>query len=70
MTRPHNNRPDGERTARRSLKPWEVFEQRIHRIHTLLERFEAEVTWNDLITDPDQPTRRRQIDITIKRDDH
>ena len=67
---PPDARPDRERTARRSLKPWEVFEQQIHQIYTLLERFEAEVTWNDRIIDPDQPTRRRQIDITIKRDDH
>ena len=69
MTRPHT-RPDRERTALRSLKPSEVFEQQIHQIYTLLERFEAEVTWNDRIIDPDQPPRRRQIDITIKRDDH
>ena len=67
---PPDARPDRERTARRSLKPSEVFEQQIHKIYTLLERFEAEVTWNDRIIDPDQPTRRRQIDITIKRDDH
>ena len=67
---PPDARPDRERTARRSLKPSEVFEQQIHKIYTLLERFEAEVTWDDRIIDPDQPTRRRQIDITIKRDDH
>ena len=63
-------RPDRKRTARRSLKPSEAFEQQIHQIHELLERFEAEVTWNDHIIDPDQQTRRRQIDITIRRGDH
>lgn len=50
-------------------KPSDLFEQRIHRIHELIEGFDAEVTWNDRIIDPDQPSRRRQIDITVKRDD-
>jgi hypothetical protein len=52
------------------MKPSEAFEQKIHRIHELLERFEAEVTWNDYVVDPDQPTRRRQIDVTIRRAEH
>jgi hypothetical protein len=52
------------------MRPSDAFEQQIHRIHELLEGFEAEVTWNDHIVDPDQPARRRQIDITIKRGGH
>jgi hypothetical protein len=52
-----------------SPKLSDLFEQRIHRIHELIEGFDAEVTWNDRIVDPDQPSRRRQIDITVKRHD-
>jgi hypothetical protein len=58
------------RTPKTSLRPSQAFEQKIHRIHELLERFEAEVTWNDYVVDPDQPTRRRQIDVTIRRGEH
>lgn len=52
--------------ATTSPKPSDLFEQRIHRIHELLAGFDAEVTWNERIVDPDQPSRRRQIDITIR----
>lgn len=49
-------------------KPSDLFEQQIHRIHELIEGFDAEVTWDDRIIDPDQPSLRRQIDVTVKRD--
>ncbi len=49
------------------MKESEAFEQQIHRIHELLEASEASVTWNDHISDPDNPSRSRQIDITIRR---
>lgn len=32
------------------------FEQRVERIHRLLEGDDAVVTWNDRIPDPDNPT--------------
>jgi len=44
-----------------------VFEQQIHRIYELLEGSGAEVTWDDHIPDPDNPSQPRQIDITIRR---
>lgn len=59
-------RPPGADTS--EPKPSDLFEQRIHRIHELIEGFDAEVTWDDRIIDPDQPSRRRQIDVTVKRD--
>lgn len=43
------------------------FEQRIHRIHELLENTGAEVVWNDKVPDPDNPSQARQIDIAIRR---
>ena len=46
----------------------DAFEQQIQRIHELLEDFCAEVTWNDHIPDPDNPSQPRQIDVTVKRD--
>ena len=58
-------RSSGARPSR--PKPSDLFEQRIHRVHELIEGFEAEVTWDDRIVDPDQPSRRRQIDVTVKR---
>jgi hypothetical protein len=48
-------------------KKSDAFEQRIHRIHELIDGTDAEVTWNNRIPDPDNPKRSRQIDITIKR---
>jgi hypothetical protein len=45
----------------------EALERQIHRIHELLERSHDDVTWNDHIPDPDNPTQLRQIDITIRR---
>ena len=45
-----------------------AFERQVHRIHELLEGSGAEVTWNDHIPDPDNPSQSRQIDITIRRD--
>jgi Restriction endonuclease len=49
-------------------KPSIEFEQRIERIHRLLEA-EATVKWNDRFPDPDNPSRPRQVDITIRRGD-
>jgi hypothetical protein len=43
------------------------FERQIERIHNLLEEEGADVTWNDQIPDPDNPTQPRQIDVTIRR---
>jgi len=45
-----------------------LLERQIERIHQLLESEDAQVTWNDRIPDPDVPSRTRQIDITIRRD--
>lgn len=47
-------------------KPSDLFEQRIHRIHELIEGFDVEVTWDDRIVDPDQLFLHRQIDVTVK----
>jgi len=49
------------------VKESETFEHQIHRIHELLDGSGAVVTWNDHIPDPDNPSRSRQIDIAIKR---
>jgi hypothetical protein len=43
------------------------FEQRVERIHRLLESH-AVVSWNERLPDPDNPLQPRQIDITIRRD--
>lgn len=45
-----------------------AFEQRVARIHRLLEEMDAKVTWDEHVTDPDNPRQSRQIDITIRRD--
>lgn len=45
----------------------ESLERQVHRIHELLEGSHDDVTWNDHIPDPDNPTQLRQIDITIRR---
>jgi len=50
------------------MKESEAFEQQIRLIYELLEGSGAEVTWNDHIPDPDNPSQQRQIDITIRRD--
>jgi hypothetical protein len=44
------------------------FEQRIERIHSLIEEEGSVVTWNERIPDPDNPSQPRQIDVTIRRD--
>lgn len=49
-------------------KASEKFELQIKRIHDLLDRPDAELTWNDRIPDPDNPNQPRQIDISIRRD--
>src|SRR5258708_18234547 len=59
-----------KRSLPRRLKESHLFEQRIHRIHELLEQSGAEVTWNDRIADPDNPEQPRQIDVTIRRGQH
>jgi Restriction endonuclease len=43
------------------------FEQRVSRIHRLLEADGSSVTWNDRIPDPDNPDQLRQVDILIRR---
>lgn len=48
------------------MRASDLFEQQIHRIHELLEGSGAEVTWNDRISDPDNLSQGRQIDVTIK----
>src|ERR1700692_4766312 len=49
------------------MKAPKAFEQLIRRIYELLEHSGAQVTWNDHVADPDNPSQMRQIDITIKR---
>ena len=49
------------------MKASDKFEQRIQRIHELIEHFNSEVTWNDRIPDPDNPLQGRQIDVTIQK---
>lgn len=51
-----------------AMKKSVSFEHQIRRIYELLERSGAKVTWDDRVPDPDNPSRRRQIDITIRRD--
>jgi len=51
-----------------SRKPSERFEQQIRRIHELLEQPGSEVTWDDHMPDPDNPSQARQIDVTVRRD--
>lgn len=51
-------------------KQSDEFERKIHRIHELLEGIDAEVTWDDRFPDPDNPSRQRQVDVTIRRDGH
>jgi hypothetical protein len=50
------------------MKASDVFEQQIHRIYELLQGSGAQVTWNDHIPDPDNPSQSRQIDVTTRRD--
>src|ERR1700688_4605315 len=54
--------------GRHAVKPSNSFEQQIHRIYEFLEGSGVQVTWDDHIPDPDNPSQSRQIDITIKRD--
>lgn len=46
----------------------EHLEQRVQRIHELIEQPGSVVTWNDHISDPDNEAQTRQIDVTIRRD--
>lgn len=48
--------------------PHKKFERQIERIHQLLEAAGSVVTWNDHVSDPDNPNQQRQIDVTIRRD--
>jgi len=57
-------------TRHRGPKTSDLFEQRIHWIHELLENSGAQVTWNDHVIDPDNPKQPRQIDVTIRRGQH
>jgi hypothetical protein len=45
------------------------FERQVARIAAVLEGAGAEVKWNDRLVDPDNPTQKRQIDVTISRDE-
>jgi hypothetical protein len=45
----------------------EALERQVHRIKELLERSSDDVTWNDHIPDPDNPSQLRQIDIAVRR---
>jgi HJR/Mrr/RecB family endonuclease len=49
------------------MKASDAFEQQIQRIYELLADSGAEVTWNENIPDPDNPSQPRQIDVTIRR---
>jgi hypothetical protein len=49
-----------------SIHTPEALERQIRRIHELLEHSDAEVTWNDHVPDPDNPSQLRQIDVTIR----
>jgi hypothetical protein len=49
-------------------KPSDLFEQRIHRVHELLEGEGATVTWDEHLSDPDNAEQPRQIDVTVRRD--
>jgi Restriction endonuclease len=55
---------------RRHRRDSDLFEQRIHRIHELLDGSGADVTWNDRVPDPDNPKQQRQIDVTVRRGNH
>jgi hypothetical protein len=66
---PKRQRPISERAENRATaKASETFEQQIHRIYDLLQGAGVEVTWNDHVPDPDNPSQARQIDITIRRE--
>ena len=41
----------------------------MHRIHELIEVPGSQVTWNDHVPDPDNPSQPRQIDVSIRRGD-
>lgn len=51
-----------------TLKTAKALERQICRIHELIECSPVEVTWNDRIPDPDNPSQLRQIDITVRRE--
>lgn len=46
----------------------ENFEIMVSQIAALLEGDKAEVTWNEKIIDPDNPPRKRQIDVVVRKD--
>lgn len=47
-------------------KDSDAFEKQAARIHELLEGYNATVTWNEKIPDPDNTSQPRQIDFTIR----
>jgi hypothetical protein len=53
---------------KQSMNTPDALERQVHRIHELLVRSQADVTWNDHVPDPDNPEQLRQIDITIRRE--
>lgn len=53
----------------KEVRTSERFEQRIKRIHVLLEQPGSKITWNEYIPDPDNSEQHRQIDITIRREE-
>jgi hypothetical protein len=45
------------------------FEIMVSQITTLLQGDTAEVTWNERVVDPDNPSQQRQIDVLVRKDD-
>ncbi len=44
------------------------FEIMVSQITTLLEGNKGEVTWNERVVDPDNPSQQRQIDVLVRKD--
>lgn len=62
--------PRSQNGSGRNMKASQKLEQQIERIHQLIEADGTTVTWNDRVPDPDNGSRPRQIDVTIRRDGH
>jgi hypothetical protein len=45
---------------KQSMNTPDALERQVHRIHELLVRSQADVTWNDHVPDPDNPEQLRQ----------
>ncbi|MDK9723461.1 MAG: restriction endonuclease [Sterolibacteriaceae bacterium MAG5] len=57
-----------ERSTADRGKPSADFEKLIFRIHELIEQKGSVVTWNDRISDPDNESQERQVDVSIRCD--